>query len=61
MVDRVRLKGDAKMTAFNAVRFRVKPAREDEFLEAHKKIEKKLGGPRARHHQDGRAHLLHHR
>jgi hypothetical protein len=26
------------MTAFNAVRFRVKPGREPEFLDAHKKI-----------------------
>ena len=27
------------MSAFNAVRFRVKPGREQEFLDAHKKIE----------------------
>ena len=27
------------MTAFNAVRFRVKPGREQEFLNAHKKID----------------------
>ena len=27
------------MAAFNAVRFRVKPGREQEFLDAHKKIE----------------------
>ena len=27
------------MTAFNAVRFRVKPGREQEFLDAHQKIE----------------------
>ena len=27
------------MTAFNAVRFRVKPGRDQEFLEAHKKIQ----------------------
>ena len=26
------------MTAFNAVRFRVKPGRDQEFLEAHKKL-----------------------
>ena len=26
------------MTAFNAVRFRVKPGREQEFLDAHKKV-----------------------
>jgi antibiotic biosynthesis monooxygenase (ABM) superfamily enzyme len=28
------------MAAFNAVRFRVKPGREHEFLEAHKKVER---------------------
>ena len=28
------------MTAFNAVRFRVKPGREQEFLDAHKKVER---------------------
>jgi quinol monooxygenase YgiN len=27
-----------RMTAFNAVRFRVKPGRDQEFLEAHKKV-----------------------
>ena len=27
------------MTAFNAVRFRVKPGREQEFLDTHKKVE----------------------
>ena len=27
------------MTAFNVVRFRVKPGRDQEFLDAHKKIE----------------------
>ena len=27
------------MTAFNAVRFKVKPGREQQFLEAHKKIQ----------------------
>ena len=27
------------MTAFNAVRFKVKPGREQEFLDAHKKIQ----------------------
>ena len=32
------------MTAFNAVRFRVKPGREDEFLNAHKKIERNWAG-----------------
>ena len=32
------------MAAFDAVRFRVKPGREDEFLEAHKKIERNWAG-----------------
>jgi len=32
------------MTAFNAVRFRVKPGREDDFLEANKKIERNWAG-----------------
>jgi hypothetical protein len=32
------------MTAFNAVRFRVKPGREQEFLDAHKKIERNWAG-----------------
>ena len=27
------------MTAFNVVRFRVKPGREQEFLDAHKKVQ----------------------
>ena len=27
------------MTAFNAVRFRVKPGREQDFLDAHKKVQ----------------------
>ena len=27
------------MTAFNAVRFKVKPGREREFLDAHKKVQ----------------------
>jgi hypothetical protein len=27
------------MTAFNAVRFRVKPGRDQEFLDAHKKVQ----------------------
>jgi quinol monooxygenase YgiN len=30
---------ELSMTAFNAVRFRVKPGREQEFLDAHKKVE----------------------
>ena len=45
------------MTAFNAVRFRVKPGREQEFLDAHKKVAGQLAGPPAcEHDQDGRAH-----
>jgi hypothetical protein len=32
------------MTAFNAVRFRVKPGRDKDFLEAHKKIERSWPG-----------------
>ncbi len=34
------------MTAFNAVRFRVKPGREQEFLEAHEKVERDWPGLR---------------
>jgi quinol monooxygenase YgiN len=30
--------GSSPMTAFNSVRFRVKPGRDQEFLDAHKKI-----------------------
>ena len=32
------------MTAFNAVRFRVKPGRDEEFLEAHRRIERNWPG-----------------
>jgi hypothetical protein len=32
------------MTAFNAVRFRVKPGRDQEFLEAHKKVQADWAG-----------------
>jgi hypothetical protein len=32
------------MTAFNVVRFRVKPGREAEFIEAHKKAHRDLAG-----------------
>ncbi|MGE3302095.1 MAG: antibiotic biosynthesis monooxygenase [Hyphomonadaceae bacterium] len=32
------------MTAFNVVRFRVKPGREQEFLDAHKKVEANWAG-----------------
>jgi hypothetical protein len=34
------------MTAFNAVRFRVKPGREQEFLDAHRRIEANWPGLR---------------
>jgi hypothetical protein len=32
------------MTAFNAVRFRVKPGRDQEFLDAHKHIDERWPG-----------------
>jgi len=32
------------MTAFNTVRFRVKPGREREFLDAHKKVDRDWAG-----------------
>jgi len=34
------------MTAFNAVRFRVKPGREQDFLDAHKRAERNWAGMR---------------
>jgi antibiotic biosynthesis monooxygenase (ABM) superfamily enzyme len=34
------------MTAFNAVRFRVKPGRDEEFLEAHRRVERNWPGMR---------------
>lgn len=34
------------MTAFNAVRFRVKPGREQDFIDAHKKAERNWPGLR---------------
>ncbi|HZP61343.1 MAG TPA: antibiotic biosynthesis monooxygenase, partial [Opitutaceae bacterium] len=34
------------MTAFNAVRFRVKPGRDQEFLDAHKKVNRDWAGLR---------------
>jgi antibiotic biosynthesis monooxygenase (ABM) superfamily enzyme len=34
------------MTAFNAVRFRVKPGRDEEFLDAHRRIERNWPGLR---------------
>lgn len=39
------------MTAFNVVRFRVKPGREQDFLEAHRRAERSWPGLR-------RAHLI---
>jgi hypothetical protein len=38
--------GGFQMTAFNIVRFRVKPGREEEFLAAHKKAERFFPGMR---------------
>jgi hypothetical protein len=38
--------GKRPMTAFNAVRFRVKPARDQEFLDAHKSVEASWPGLR---------------
>jgi len=32
------------MTAFNVVRFRVKPGRDEQFLDAHKKVERNWSG-----------------
>ena len=32
------------MTAFNAVRFRVKPGRDQDFLDAHKAVERSWPG-----------------
>lgn len=34
------------MTAFNTVRFKVKPGRDEEFLEAHRKVERNWPGLR---------------
>ena len=50
------------MTAFNAVRFKVKAGAEQQFLDAHNKIADASGlGFVAEYHQDWRAYLLHHR
>ena len=38
------ISGDASMTAFNVVRFRVKPGREQEFLDAHRNVQWKWPG-----------------
>jgi Antibiotic biosynthesis monooxygenase len=38
--------GGMAMSAFNAVRFRVKPGRDHDFLEAHKKVERNWPGLR---------------
>jgi len=35
------------MTAFNTVRFRVKPGRDEEFIEAHRKVERNWPGMRS--------------
>jgi quinol monooxygenase YgiN len=35
------------MTAFNAVRFQVKPGREEEFIDAHRKADRSWPGMRA--------------
>lgn len=35
------------MTAFNAVRFRVKPGRDQEFLDAHKAVDRSWPGMRS--------------
>jgi quinol monooxygenase YgiN len=37
---------EASMTAFNAVRFRVKPGRDQEFLDAHKRVKRDWPGLR---------------
>jgi hypothetical protein len=34
------------MTAFNAVRFKVKPGRDEEFIEAHRKVDRNWPGLR---------------
>jgi quinol monooxygenase YgiN len=34
------------MTAFNVVRFRVKPGREEEFIDAHRKAKRNFAGAR---------------
>jgi hypothetical protein len=36
------------MTAFNAVRFKVKPGRDEEFLEAHRRVDRNWPGMRRR-------------
>jgi hypothetical protein len=47
------------MTAFNTVRFRVKPGKDQQFLDAHKDHCQQLARSQARqHHQDRRRHLL---
>jgi len=49
------------MTAFNVVRFKVKSGREQEFLDAHKKVQANWPGPSARQHdQDRWPYFLHH-
>jgi hypothetical protein len=38
--------GDSAMTAFNAVRFQVKPGRNQEFLDAHNQVDRDWPGLR---------------
>jgi hypothetical protein len=52
---------EGSMTAFNAVRFHVKPGRDQEFLDAHKGIDQLARPSSGQHDQNGRADLLHHR
>ena len=50
------------MTAFNVVRFRVKPGRDQEFLDAHRSVDAKMARlEQGQHNQDGRPDLLHYR
>ena len=50
------------MTAFNAVRFKVKPGREQEFLDAHEAVDRNWPGLRhANIIETGERTLLHHR
>jgi hypothetical protein len=46
MLGAINASGDVFMTAFNAVRFRVKPGRDQEFLDAHKNVEANWPGLR---------------
>jgi hypothetical protein len=56
-----RIPAEGVMSAFNAVRFREKPGREQEFLNAHKNVHQEWPGlTRASIIKTGE-HLLHHR